>query len=101
MVRDLAKGIVMRARDQREKERQQLRTVDTALARLAEIAQEHLQQELEAFVEELRGELFDPSLPRVTRGDRSISQAIITVAKLSRPRNKRENGSTSMNRHGG
>ena len=68
MVRDLAKGIVMRARDQREKERQQLRTVDTVLARLAEIAQEHLQQELEAFVEELRGELFSPSLPRVTRG---------------------------------
>ena len=68
MVRDLAKGIVMRAQDQREKERQQLRTVDTVLARLAEIAQQHLQQELETFVEELRGELFDPSLPRVSLG---------------------------------
>ena len=68
MVRDLAKGIVMRAQDQREQERQQLRSVDIALGHLSEIAQEHLQQELQIFVDELREGTFSPFLPRVTRG---------------------------------
>ena len=68
IVRELAKGIVMRAQDQREKERQQLRTVDNVLSRLSNIGQEHLQQELESFVHELQEGSFDPVLPRVTRG---------------------------------
>ena len=68
MVRDLARGIVLRDQDRREKERQQLRQVDDVLHRLSAIAQEHIQQELQSFVEEMRTGDFSPGLPRVTRG---------------------------------
>ena len=68
MVRDLARGIVLRDQDRREKERQQLRQVDDVLRRLSVIAQEHIQQELQSFVDEMRTGAFAPALPRVTRG---------------------------------
>ena len=65
MVRDLARGIVLRDQDRREKERQQLCQVDDVLRRLSVIAQEHIQQELQSFVDEMRTGAFAPALPRV------------------------------------
>ena len=68
IVHDLARGIVLRAKDIKEQEQQRLRQVNGVLQHLADSGRDHLQQELRTFGDVMNEGGFHLELPRVTSG---------------------------------